>query len=293
VEVEGRDKEISFYVTPFNNENVEDFLAQTWDQYKKSTSSKLPSALREDGPTHFRLSPLVLSVTAMTSWLKVLEENCVNAADEAEGTNDTSYPNFTNCVSLFLEEIAGIKYIGDALIRWLCPAKKPMAMTPEVCFRRRATILAYLDGRLLCSKLSRPSAYELAEAVFLAYPRSYQEKYVKTHDELDEEVTPLRSAFISITLLTCATALSPSFKKTRLASSVLPNDPTIIRARRDVAPTSISPAEAVEATVAMVMAMIVATIDTIVTVIITIVPAPTTAAIVDAEATIVPPIPAS
>ena len=196
VEVEGRDKEISFYVTPFNNENVEDFLAQTWDQYKKSTTAKLPSALREDGPTHFRLFPLVLGVTATTSWLKVLEENCVNAADEAEGTNDTSYPNFINCVSLFLEEIAGIKYIGDALIRWLRHAKKPMAMAPEVCFRRRATILAYLDGGLLRSKLSRPSAYELAEAVFLAFPRSYQEKYAETHDELDEDVAPLRSAFM-------------------------------------------------------------------------------------------------
>jgi hypothetical protein len=128
--------------------------------------------------------------------LKVLEENCVNAADEAEGTNDTSYFNFTNCVSLFLEEIAGIKYIGDALIRWLRHAKKPMAMAPDVCFRRRSTILAYLDGGLLRSKLSRPSAYELAEAVFLAFPRSYQEKYAETHDELDEDVAPLWSAFM-------------------------------------------------------------------------------------------------
>jgi hypothetical protein len=68
--------------------------------------------------------------------LKVLEENCVNAADENEGTNDTSYSNFVNCVSLFLEEIAVIKYIGDALIRWLRHSKKPMAMAPGVCFLR-------------------------------------------------------------------------------------------------------------------------------------------------------------
>jgi hypothetical protein len=63
VEVEGREKEVSFYVTPFNNDGVEDFLAQTLDQYKKSTNAKLPSALREDGPTQFSTFPLVLGVT--------------------------------------------------------------------------------------------------------------------------------------------------------------------------------------------------------------------------------------
>jgi hypothetical protein len=127
--------------------------------------------------------------------MKVLEENCVNAADETKGTNDTSYPNFTHCLSLFLEEISGVKYIGDGIIRWLRHAKKPMAMTPDACFRRRAAVLAHLNGGILRSKLSRPTAYELAEAVFLAFPQSYQEKCAETHDEIEEDVTPLRSAF--------------------------------------------------------------------------------------------------
>jgi hypothetical protein len=39
----------------------------------------------------------------------------VNTADEIDGTNDLSYPNFINCVSLFLEEVADIKFIGDAV----------------------------------------------------------------------------------------------------------------------------------------------------------------------------------
>ena len=51
VAVEGREKEISFRVTPFNEEGVEFFLAHTYDQYKKSTASNLPPALRLDGPT--------------------------------------------------------------------------------------------------------------------------------------------------------------------------------------------------------------------------------------------------
>jgi hypothetical protein len=51
VAVEGREKEISFRITPFNEEGVEFFLAHTYDQYKKSTASNLPAALRLDGPT--------------------------------------------------------------------------------------------------------------------------------------------------------------------------------------------------------------------------------------------------
>ncbi len=50
VPVEGREKEISFYVTPFNDESLELFLSHTYDQYKKSTNAKLPAALRTDGP---------------------------------------------------------------------------------------------------------------------------------------------------------------------------------------------------------------------------------------------------
>ena len=59
-------------------------------------------------------------------------------------------------------------------------------------------MLAYLDSGLLRSKLSRsrPSAYELAKAVFLAFPKPYQEKYAETHDELEEDLTPLRSVFM-------------------------------------------------------------------------------------------------
>lgn len=190
----GKEKSVGFYVTPASGESVEDFLAHTWDQYKKSSNAMLPSELREHGPTHFRLFPLALGITATTIWTKVLEENGIKAIDE-EGTNDNSYTNFLFCVSLFVEEMAGVKYIGDAIIRWLRHAKKPMLMAPDAAFRRRSTILSYLDGGLLRSKLARPTAYELAEAVFLAFPKSYQERYAETHDELEDDLAPLRSAF--------------------------------------------------------------------------------------------------
>jgi hypothetical protein len=150
IEVKSKEKEISFYCAPFNCESCEGFLAQTWDQYSKATKAKLPSALREDGPTHFCLFPLVLG--------PVLEENCVKASDRSDGMNDLSYLNFVNCVSLFLEEVADIKFIGHVVIRFLRHAHKPMAMSPDVCFHQCFSLLAYLDGGLLRSKLARPMA---------------------------------------------------------------------------------------------------------------------------------------
>ena len=173
------------------------FLAHTWDQYEKGANAQLPVALRTDGPTHFCLFPLALGVSAIVTWKKVLDDEEIDpSADHDDEENDLSYDSFTNSVSLFLEEVAGLTFIGDAAIRWLCLAKKPAAMAPDVYFRRRATVLTHLDCRLLRTKLSRPSAYELAEAVFLAFPKTYQEKYAETHNELEEDLTPLRSAFM-------------------------------------------------------------------------------------------------
>ena len=191
----GKEKEVGFYVNPCSGENVEEFLSLTWDQYSKGCNAKLPENLREDGPTHFRFFPQCLGVTATTMWTKVLEDNGVNAVDE-EGTNDYSYKNFINCVSFLCEEIAGITHLGDAIIRFLCHGKKPGLMSPDACFRRRQTLMAYFDSGLLRSKLARPTAYQLAEAVFLSMPRPHQEKYAETHEVIDEDTSALRSAMM-------------------------------------------------------------------------------------------------
>ena len=195
IEVEDKEKEISFFIVPCSGEAVEEFLLYTWDQYSKSTAAKLPANLRKDGPTHFRFFPLCLGVAATTIWHKVLEENGVNAIDE-DGTNDTTHKNFMTCVKFFCEELANVTYLGDVIIRFLRHAKKPALMAPDACFRRRQTLLAYFDSGLLRSRLARPTAYELAEAVFLAFPRGYQEKYAETHEELDADTSAMKSAFM-------------------------------------------------------------------------------------------------
>eukprot|EP00956_Cyclotella_meneghiniana_P015631 scaffold24043_cov57-Cyclotella_meneghiniana.AAC.1 len=68
-------------------------------------------------------------------------------------------------------------------------------MTPEEYLRRRATVCAYVNTGLLRSKLSMPSAYDLAEAVFLGMPKPYQEKYAEKNDEVSTDLVALKNAF--------------------------------------------------------------------------------------------------
>ncbi|HSN22632.1 MAG TPA: hypothetical protein VLS45_00455, partial [Methylomicrobium sp.] len=187
-----KEKEVSFHVVPCSGESVEEFLALTWSQWCKNITAKLPEKLRKDGPTLFRFFPQCLGVTATTMWAKVLEEQNI----ENIGENELDNEKFLTCVSLFMEEIAGVTYLGDAIIRFICHGKKPGLMAPDACFRRRATLMAYFESGLLRSKLAKPTAYQLAEAVFLQMPRAHQERYAETNKEVTADTTALRSAMM-------------------------------------------------------------------------------------------------
>ena len=187
-----KEKEVSFHIVPCSGESVEEFLALTWSQWCKNITAKLPENLREDGPTLFRFFPQCLGVTATTMWTKVFEEEKIEELGETEVTKK----KFLTCISLFMEEIAGVTYLGDAIIRFLCHGKKPGLMAPDVCFRRRATLMAYFESDLLRSKLAKPTAYQLAEAVFLQMPRAHQERYAETNAEVSADTTALRSAMM-------------------------------------------------------------------------------------------------
>ena len=96
-----REKTITLHVTPFDGGNVETFLAHTWDQYEKGANAQLPEALRTDGPTHFRLFPNVLGVSATVTWKKVLDDEEIDpSADHDDEENDLSHDLFLKCVSL-------------------------------------------------------------------------------------------------------------------------------------------------------------------------------------------------
>ena len=92
---------------------------------------------------------------------------------------------FITVVQHYLEEVQGLKFIGDAAIRFLQGNnKKPAAMTPEKFFRRRGIILGFITGGYLRFKLSVPTTVQLNEAAFLACACTWQEKYAETNDEV-------------------------------------------------------------------------------------------------------------
>jgi hypothetical protein len=131
---DGKEKDFSFYVTPFNNESVKFFLTDTWNQYDKQAKAKLPATKRQDSPTHFCLLPLALGVTATMKWNKVLEANGIDADLEDNKPSKLFYKKFEQCVALFLEEVAGQKYLGDGIICWLHRLRRPMRILPDTAF---------------------------------------------------------------------------------------------------------------------------------------------------------------
>ena len=187
----GKKHDLQASVSQCNAESLEHFLAFTDDQWKKQVVQRLPDELKQDGKTLFKIWPLVLGVPATAAWKRVLEDNHVDENDESTLT----FEKFQECRICYCSELAGTKYPGDSVIRWLRLWKKPAWMTPEEYLRRRATVLAYLHTGLLRSKLSMPSAYDLAEAVFLGMPKAHQEKYAEKHDEVETDLVALKNAF--------------------------------------------------------------------------------------------------
>jgi hypothetical protein len=132
----------------------------------------------------------------MTKWNKVLDAQGIDLDLDDNEPSQLSYKKFEHCVTLFLEEVAGQKFLGDGIIRWLRRGRRPMRMSPNVAFDLCATLLALLDCGLLWSKLPKPNAYKLAEAIFLAFPAAYQEKYADSHEDIGEDLDPIHAAFM-------------------------------------------------------------------------------------------------
>ena len=187
----GGKKDITASIALCNAESLEHFLAFTNDQWEKQIVQRLPENLQEDGHTLFKLFPLILGVTGTSAWQRVLDDNGVDVTK----ADTCTMAKWKECRICYCSELAGIKYPGDSVIRWLRFWKKPYWMTPEEYLRRRATVLAYANTGLLRSKLSMPTGYDLAEAVFLGMPKPYQEKYAEKNDEVSTDLVALKNAF--------------------------------------------------------------------------------------------------
>ena len=138
-------------------------------------------------------------------------DECVVDTTSNDGSVDHT-DLFKKTVHIFLEKVAGYKYIGDAVIRMLIGQgghKKPLQMTPNTFFLRRQEIFRYTTGGYLRVSVAIPTQKQLMEAAFMACPCSWQEKYSEVHKEVEADGKQLLLSFTAYyTADLCAGTLS-------------------------------------------------------------------------------------
>jgi hypothetical protein len=108
----------------------------------------------------------------------------------ADRTADT----FKDAQRDYLEKVAGVKKLGDFIIRQL-DNRKPATMPMEDYMARRQEWESYLDGGYLRLTFARPTAHQKAEQVFNGQPKAHQEKYAIKNDEVEDDLDALKTFF--------------------------------------------------------------------------------------------------
>ena len=56
---------------------------------------------------------------------------------------------FGECVRDYLEQVAGVKFIGNQLTRWMKQSRKPAHMPPDAWNQRLLELQGYIDNGML------------------------------------------------------------------------------------------------------------------------------------------------
>ena len=105
---------------------------------------------------------------------------------------------FMECVRDYLEKVAGVKNLGNQVIRWLRTAKKPLGMPVDAWHQRRLELEGYLGGGWLRLTIPEANEAERSENFFLSMPKTYQQKYAERESScgpLDEMVPVFQQYF--------------------------------------------------------------------------------------------------
>lgn len=185
-------KDMTAYIVPDQGHHVEYALCYTLVQLETNCLQRLDENQRRNGKMLFHLTPMILQGPALSIWKQVLED--LELPDKEE---DYTHDLWVKGITLYLEGVAGIKYLKDVAIRFSLNSKKTAEMPPPQFFRRRSMIQGYINGGFLRGNLAIPTQRQLNEAAFLAMPRPWQEKFAETHDEVPEDQQVLIAAFSS------------------------------------------------------------------------------------------------
>lgn len=182
-------KDLMAYVVPDQATHVEFFLHYTHTQFMQNIVGRLDETNRTNGKYLFELLPKCLQGAAVMAWKTVVDRFIFADADSPTADE------FNEVVQHYLEEVAGLKYLKDAALRFLLNSKKPMEMSPLHFFRRRSIIMGYVEGGLLRGNCAIPTQVQLNEAAFLGCSKSWQERFAETHEEVPADQQVLAAAF--------------------------------------------------------------------------------------------------
>jgi hypothetical protein len=125
-------KDVTAYAVPDHGVCVESCLYWTLPQFHSNIVERLDAADQKD----YKNTKVMFSQA---------HNECVVDATSNDGSVDYT-DLFKKTVQIFLEKVAGYKYIGDAVSRMLINQgghKKPLEMTPNTFFLRRQEIFSY------------------------------------------------------------------------------------------------------------------------------------------------------
>ena len=117
-------KDLMAYVVPDQATHVEFFLHYTHTQFMQNIVGRLDETNRTNGKYLFELLPKCLQGAAVMAWKTVVDRFIFADADSPTADE------FNEVVQHYLEEVAGLKYLKDAALRFLLNSKKPMEMSP-------------------------------------------------------------------------------------------------------------------------------------------------------------------
>ena len=135
------------------------------------------------GPTKFQLWERCLQRKALTKW------GIAKAGYPTDA--EKTLADFTEAIKFYLERVAGVKYLGNFIIRFPYTSKKITDLSIEDYIARRNKLKRHIDGPELCHNMVLPPLHENVQQIFDHHPKQHQDKYAETNEEVKTDETVL------------------------------------------------------------------------------------------------------
>eukprot|EP00956_Cyclotella_meneghiniana_P037692 scaffold143105_cov21-Cyclotella_meneghiniana.AAC.1 len=142
---------------------------RTREKTVQPSSQSFPRFFKEQGRLSGPMSPLRALEPQQTRHVRL--------------TQPLGNASVTTC---YLEQVAGVKFIGNQLERWKKQSRKPAHMPSDAWNQRLLELQGYLDTGMLPTAISTSNAQDKKENFFFSMPRDHQAKYAEVHPTLED-----------------------------------------------------------------------------------------------------------